>query len=178
MTTLGTLTSFGWNSWTALIVASFVIWIGVFCTMLPVVPGTVVTWLGMVLHRLWMGPDESVSWWFLGAGIVVILLSFGADYAFTLWGTRRFGASWKGALGAFVGGILGIAFGPLGIFLFSIAGSMVFEFIEVRDKCRAVRAGVGTLVANLASILAKLVITSAYAVAFYLFLPAYPWSLW
>ncbi|HNX04681.1 MAG TPA: DUF456 domain-containing protein [Opitutales bacterium] len=178
MTVFAALTSFGWNSWTAFVVASAIIWLGVFCTLLPVIPGTVLTLAGVIVHRLWMGADESVSWWFVGIGVVVTLLSFAVDYAFTIWGTRRFGASWKGALGAIVGGVLGFPFGPLGIFLGSVAGSMIFEFIEVRDKCRALKAGVGTLVANLASILAKLVLTTAYAIAFYLCLPVYPWSLW
>jgi uncharacterized protein len=178
MDALATLTSFNWNGWTALLVASVIIWLGVFCTLLPVIPGTLLAWIGVLVHRIWMGPAESVPWWFVGVGALVVSLSFAVDYAFTFWGVRRFGASWKGALGAIVGGIIGIAFGPLGIFVFSVAGAMLFEFIEVRDKCRAVKAGFGTLVANLASILARLAMTTAYAAAFYLCLPAYPWSIW
>jgi uncharacterized protein YqgC (DUF456 family) len=177
MTVLASLTSFDWSGWTAFLVASVILWLGVFCTLLPVIPGTLVTWIGVFVHKIWLG-DESVSWWFVGAGAVVTALSFGIDYLFTFYGVRRFGASWKGALGAVVGGFLGFAFGPLGIFLGSVAGAIVFEFIEVRDKCRALKAGMGTLVANLASILARLALTTAYAVAFYLCLPVYPWSLW
>jgi uncharacterized protein len=169
--------SFGWEASGAFIVASAVIWLGVYCTLLPVVPGPLVTWLGVLLHRLWLGAD-SVSWIFVGVGLVLMIGAQVIDYAVTLWGVRRFGTSWKGGLGAILGGICGIPFGPLGIIVGSVVIAMLFEWIELRDKCRVLKTGVGTLVSNLAAIFAKLTLTAAYAVAFYIFLPVYPWSLW
>jgi uncharacterized protein len=169
--------TFGWNSWTAFFVASAIIWFGVFCTFLPVIPGTLVTWIGVLVHRLWMGPDKSVSWLFVALGVVVVIAAQAMDYAVTLWGAKRFKTSWKGALGAILGGIVCVPLGPFGIFIGSIVAAMFFEWIEFRDKCRAIKAGVGTLISNLLSILGKLAMTVAYAVAFYYFLPVYPWSL-
>jgi uncharacterized protein YqgC (DUF456 family) len=170
--------SFGWSDWGAFIIASLVIWLGVFCTLLPVVPGTLITFLGVLVHRLWLGGDKSVPWWFLLVGVGVVVLAFLADYVVTWFGAKYFGASWKCALGAVVGGILGAYFGPLGIILGSILLAMVFEYIEVRDKCRAIKAGVGTLVANILTLFGKLVLTATYAAAFYFVLPVYPWSVW
>ena len=168
----------GWGCWGAFIVASVIIWLGVFCTLLPVVPGPIIAWIGVLVHRLWLGADESVSWTFLIVGLVLMIVAQLLDYAITYLGARRFGTSWKGGLGAVLGGLCGIPFGPLGIILGSVVLAMLFEWIEVRDKCRALKAGVGTLLANLAAIFAKLVLTAAFAVAFYYFLPIYPWSLW
>jgi uncharacterized protein len=170
--------SFGWSEWGAFIVASAIIWIGVFATLLPIVPGTLITWVGVLVHRLWLGAEGSVSWWFIVIGLGVVALAQIADYAVTWFGARYFGASWKCALGAIIGGFAGVYFGPLGIILGSVLFAMIFEYIEVRDKCRAIKAGIGTLVANLLSIFGKLVLTAAYAVSFYFMLPRYPWSLW
>ena len=170
--------TFGWNIWLAFIVVSAILWLGVFCTFLPVVPGTFVAWLGVLIHRLWMGPTRSVSWTFVIVGILVVALAQGLDYAVTFWGAKRFGTSWKGAFGAVLGGILCIPLGPFGIILGSIGLAMIFEWIEFRDKCQAIRAGMGTLVANLLAIAGKLVLTLSYVAAFYFFLPLYPWSLW
>lgn len=170
--------SFGWSDWGAFILASLIIWLGVFSTLLPVVPGTLITWIGVLVHRLWLGADKSVPWWFLLVGVGVVVLSFLADYVVTWFGAKYFGASWKCALGAVAGGILGAYFGPLGIILGSVLLAMVFEYIEVRDKCRAIKAGVGTLVANILTLLGKLTLTATYAAAFYFVLPGYPWSLW
>ena len=170
--------SFGWADWAAFLVASAFLWIGVFSTLLPVVPGTLVTFIGVIVHRVWMGGERSVPLWFLVVGALVVVISFLADYVLTWFGAKYFGASWKCALGAILGGFIGVYFGPLGIILGSVILAMVFQYIEVRDKCAAIKAGVGTLVANLLSLFAKLVLTAAYAVAFYFVLPVYPWSLW
>jgi uncharacterized protein len=169
---------FGWDIWLALVVASAIIWGGVFCTFLPIVPGTLVTWLGVLIHRLWLGPEKSVSWIFIGVGVLVVIAAQAMDYAVQFWSAARFKTSWKGALGAIIGGVAGVPLGPLGILLFSIVFAMIFEWIEFRDKARAINAGVGTLVANLLSIMGKLALTVSYAVAFYIFLPTYPWSMW
>lgn len=169
--------SFGWNEWGAFLVASVIIWIGVFATILPVVPGTFITWIGVLVHRLWLGED-SVSWWFVGIGLFIVVMSQMADYVVTWFGAKYFGASWKCAAGAILGGFVGLYFGPLGIILGSVLFAIVFEYIEVRDKCRAMKAGLGTLVANLLSIFGKLVVTAAYAITFYFMMPTYPWSLW
>jgi uncharacterized protein len=169
---------FGWDIWLAFFVASAIIWSGVFCTFLPVIPGTLVTWLGVLIHRLWLGPERSVSWIFIGVGVVVVIAAQLMDYAVTLWGATRFKTSWKGALGAIIGGVAGVPLGPLGILLVSVLAAMLFEWIEFRDKARALKAGAGTLVANLLSMFGRLLLTISYAVAFYLFLPTYPWSVW
>jgi len=69
----------GWGCWGAFIVASVIIWLGVFCTLLPVVPGPIIAWIGVLVHRLWLGADESVSWTFLIVGLVLMIVAHPDD---------------------------------------------------------------------------------------------------
>ena len=169
--------TFGWSTWGAFTVASVVIWTGVFCTLFPYVPGPLIAWAGVLVHRLWMHGD-SVSWWFVGLGFFLMLTAQFSGYALTLLKVRRFGVTWKCAVGALTGAAGGAFFGPLGIILGSFVLAMLFEWIDLRDKCRDTGADTTTLVANLVAVFCKVVMTAAYGVAFYLFLPVYPWSMW
>lgn len=165
-----------WNLWGAFLVASLILWLGVFCTLLPVLPGTMIAWLGVLVHRLWLGGSASVPWWFVALGLGLVIFAQLVDYLAVLWGARKFGTSWKGGLGAVVGALVGVFFGLPGLLIGPIVGAVLFEWIELRDKSRAMNAGIGTMLGGLAAIFLKLLMTVAYAGAFYFFLPFMPWN--
>lgn len=147
--------------------------VGLLGTVLPILPGTVIVWAGIVAHWFWMG-ERSVSGRFvlitLGVTILVQLL----DVLFTWWGARRFGATWKGALGAVLGGIVGIFFGPMGIIIGPIVGAILFEYINLRNHDQALKAGVGAIVGGLLSMVVKIVLTAGMIAAFFVYLPDTP----
>ncbi|MFP4541977.1 MAG: DUF456 domain-containing protein [Opitutales bacterium] len=134
--------------------------LGLAGTVLPILPGTVIAFAGVLIHKLWMGAD-SVGWGFVAFCAVLGAASLVFDYVFTAWGARRYGASWKGALGAIVGGVVGIfIFTPLlGLILGPILGAVLFELMDGRTRRDAARAGFGTFIGGLAAFAVKLVCT-------------------
>ena len=135
----------------ALTVVSLFFLVGLLGSFIPVIPGNLVIWVGIVIHKLWMGP-ESVSWSFVGWTAGAVILAQGLDLLCTWWGARRFGASWRGALGAVVGGILGLlTLGFLGLLIGPILGAIIAELLSDRSFREAGRAGLGTVVGGVAA---------------------------
>ena len=65
--------------------------------------------------------DASVGWGTVALTGVLTLIGLLGDLALGYWGARRFGASWKGAVGALLGALIG-SFPPL---LWLIAGPII-----------------------------------------------------
>ncbi len=147
-------------SYLALLTASILFLIGFAGTILPILPGTVIAFAGVLVHKLWMG-QGSVSWNFVLICAVLAGASLLFDYIFTWWGARRFGASWKGAFGAIAGGIVGIfLLTPIvGLMVGPIAGAVLFELMDGRTSREAARAGWGTFLGGIAAFVVKLFCT-------------------
>jgi uncharacterized protein YqgC (DUF456 family) len=152
----------------SLILATSLIALGLLGTLLPILPGTVIAFAGIVVHKLLLG-DASVSWEFVAIAFGITLLTLVIDAWCTWWGARRFGASWKGAVGAVLGGLFGLIFFNLpGLILGPIAGAVLFELLDNRTGEEAVRAGAGTVVGALVAFVLKIGLTTGMAAAFYI----------
>ncbi len=134
--------------WTALGVATLIFMIGLAGSLLPVVPGSLIVWLGVIVHRLWMGADASVTWKIVILAGVLTLLGQLADFVMGVWGARKFGASWKGAVGAFVGAFIGFFVPPPLFWLIvgPIVGAVIGELAAGRSFRDGGKAGIGTVV--------------------------------
>lgn len=118
--------------------------------------------------RLLLG-ETSVSWGFVAIAFGITLPTLVIDAWCTWWGGRRFGASWKGALGAVLGGLFGLIFFNLpGLILGPIVGAVIFELLESRSGPDAARAGAGTIVGTLVAFILKIGLTTGMAASFYL----------
>ena len=84
--------------------------LGLIGAVLPVLPGPILIWLG-VLVWAWADGFATVNWWTLGILGVLAALSWASDLFFTTTLSRRAGVSWRAIAGALVCGVLG------GIFL-------------------------------------------------------------
>jgi uncharacterized protein YqgC (DUF456 family) len=151
----------------AFILASGLIALGLLGTLLPILPGTVIAFAGIVVHKLLLG-EASVSWEFVAIAFGITLLTLVIDAWCTWWGARRFGASWKGALGAVLGGLFGLIFFNLpGLILGPIAGAVLFELLDNRSGPEAARAGAGTVVGAVVAFILKIGLTTGMAAGFY-----------
>lgn len=150
------------------IIASSLIMLGLLGTALPVLPGTVVAFTGIALHKLMLG-DASVSWGFVAGALILTILTLLIDIWANWWGARRFGASWKGALGAVLGGMAGLLFFSIpGLILGPIVGAVLFELLDNRSGGEAALAGFGTVVGSVVAFGLKLSMTAAMAIGFYI----------
>ncbi len=146
--------------------------VGLMGSFLPILPGAVIIWAAIVMHKLWLW-DQSVSWWTVGLATGLMAMAILADYLCTLWGARKFGASWKGGFGALIGGVVGLFIPPQVVFIFvgPFLGAVLGELFGGRYPKPALKAGVGTLVGGLIAFAVKLALCVAMVIGFFLSLP-------
>ena len=154
-----------------LIICGFILCLaGIVGSVLPVLPGPPISWLGLLLLHLTDGVP--LSYWFLGITLVVALTMFVLDYFIPAMGTKKFGGSRSGAIGTIVGLLIGlfspIPFGILiGAFLGALIGEMVFNKTE---RKQAFKAALGAFLGFLTSTFMKLVVS-------FIFLFLFLWDL-
>lgn len=124
--------------------------IGLFGCFLPLVPACPLILIGILLHKLWC-TEVTVSWTLFGVFAVITVLAQVTDYLCTYWGVRRFGASWRGVVGA----LLGLVIGPfvltplIGIVLGPVLGAILFELTGGSTIRQATKAGMGAIVGGI-----------------------------
>ena len=126
-------------------------WIG---SLVPAFPGPPLVLLAAGVHRLCFGP-ASVSNFVLITLTVLTLLAVLFDFFAGLFGANKFGATWRGALGALVGGLAGLFFGMIGILIGPFIGATLFELLGGREFKKAAKAGVGATLGLFAGIVGK-----------------------
>ncbi len=155
--------------WITLSVATLIFMFGLVGSLLPVVPGSFIVWLGVIVHRLWMGADASVTWKIVILTGILTLFGQIVDFLMGIWGARKFGASWKGAVGAFVGAFVGFFVPPPLFWLIvgPIAGAVVGELAAGRTFREGGKAGVGTVVGGIIAFALKFGISMCVIVLFF-----------
>ncbi len=143
-----------------LVIAGFLLCvIGMVGSVLPILPGPPISWIGLLVLHLTNAVEA--SYLFLGITLVIAITIFILDYFIPAIGTKKFGGSRAGAIGATLGLIIGllspIPFGILiGPFLGALIGEMVFNKTEGKH---AVKAAFGSFLGFLASTFMKLTIS-------------------
>ena len=133
--------------------------LGLCGAVFPVLPDSLLILGGAVLQHYTVHGIHEVGWWTLGILIALCVLAHGLDFAAGALGARRFGASRWGALGGIIGGLVGLAFFPVGLFLGPVVGALCAEMIFAgRSLGPAVKSGWGTFLGTTAGMVAKLVI--------------------
>ncbi|MEP7078745.1 MAG: DUF456 family protein [Chthoniobacterales bacterium] len=132
--------------------------VGLIGTVLPVVPGTTIIFIAALVHRVIVGEARSLGWWSMGVLAILLLLSYALESLAGYFGARRFGATKWGLLGAFVGAIVGLFLGFVGLLIGPVLGAIAGELLGGKRLVAAGRAGWGTLLGNLAGVIAKLFI--------------------
>ncbi len=132
--------------------------LGLAGTVLPVLPGTVLVWAGIVLGA-WIDDFGRVSVFTVGVITVLALLAWGLDYVAGLLGAQRAGASKLALIGAAVGTVLGLFMGLVGVLFMPLVGAAVGEYLARKDELRAVKVGVSTWIGIMLGLLAKLVLS-------------------
>ena len=142
--------------------ALLVMLLGLIGSILPGLPGTPLVFLAAVGHRLYFG-QASVSNLVLGvlAGLMVVSLLL--DFAATALGAKKFGATWRGAVGAVVGGLCGLLLVFPGIILGPFIGALLFELLGGKEFKAAASAGAGATLGLLLGLIGKFALTVVMA---------------
>lgn len=132
--------------------------LGLAGTVLPVLPGTLLVWAGIVLGA-WIDDFARVSMATVAVITVLGVLAWGLDYAAGLMGAQRAGASKQALAGAAVGTVLGLFMGLVGVLFMPLVGAAVGEYLARKDHTRAAKVGVATWVGIMVGLVAKVVLS-------------------
>lgn len=143
-----------------LILGALLVVAGAAGTILPVLPGVPLVFLGLVLAAASDG-FERVGWFPLLLMALLTALSFGVDLLASALGARRVGASRWALAGALLGSVVGLFLGVPGVLLGPFVGAFAGEWIARRDLAGAGRVGVGTWIGMVAAAAAKIAIVFA-----------------
>lgn len=117
--------------------------IGFAGSILPGLPGTPVSWVGLLLLFLW-GPEEMALKTLIIWGIVVAVVSV-VDYVVPMYFTKLTGGSKNAERGAIAGMIAGIVLTPIGMILGSFLGAFIAEMYWGKKSAGpAFKAAVGS----------------------------------
>ena len=92
-----------------LALALLIMCVGVAGAILPGLPSTPLVLLAAIGHKLYFG-ETGVGWLVMTILTLFTLLSLAVDYLATFYGAKKLGATWRGAVGAVVGGLIGLFF--------------------------------------------------------------------
>lgn len=135
--------------------------VGLLGTVLPLLPGPLIIFAAGIVHTLLL-PEAGMSW----QGVVILtiwlVISYVIDFLSGAVGARWFGASRWGIAGVFLGGIVGLFFGPLGIILGPVVGGLAFELIFAKKSLQpAVKSTWGSVLGTGVGLVLRFVVSMA-----------------
>jgi uncharacterized protein len=144
---------------TILLILGFVCAIvGIFGSFLPVLPGPIISWIGLVM--LYLTEKVANNYWILSITLMIVLTISILDYTIPAKGTKKFGGSTYGIWGTNIGMLIGIFVPiPFGFIVGAFVGAFVGELLyNSQDKNRALKAATGSLLGFLASSFMKMIV--------------------
>jgi uncharacterized protein YqgC (DUF456 family) len=140
----------------AIVTGAILIFLGLFGSFLPVLPGPPLSFFGLLLPALvhrFSPPLTSTLMIVLALLTVAVTI---LDYAIPVLGARRYGTSKWGVWGSVAGMIVGIFFSPFGMLLGAFVGAVVAEWLYRRQSTQALKAGWGVVVGSAVGTVLKL----------------------
>ncbi len=139
-----------------IIVAGILIVIGFLGSILPVLPGPPLSYVGLlVLHftdKVQFSTNFLIYW-----AIIVILIQV-LDAFIPIWGTKKFGGSKQGMWGSTIGILVGMFFGPIGIVFGPFIGAFIGELSANKNNTEALKAAFGAFIGFVVGTVSKLII--------------------
>ena len=129
--------------------------IGIAGSILPGLPGTPFSWIGMLILYIWgsgtngagepMSTQTLIIW-----GLVVVIVSV-IDYIVPMYFTKITGGSKYAERGALIGLIAGIILTPIGVIAGSFLGAFLAELLYAKkDPTSSLKAAIGSFIGFIA----------------------------
>jgi len=140
-----------------LIVGFLFVLLGVVGSFVPILPGPITGWVGLLILHL--TKTVPIDWTFLGITLGVAFIITIIDYIIPAIGTKKFGGTRFGVIGTMVGLILGLLFfPPLGIIIGPFVGAFIGEMTnDSKDSGKALKAAFGSFIGFLTSTFLKFI---------------------
>ncbi len=150
----------------AIVIGSILILLGLVGSILPILPGPPLSFIGLFLLSLEKHFSPPLTPTFLILMAVVTILVTAIDHVIPLIGAKRYGASKWGIWGSVVGMMIGIFWPPLGMLVGAFIGAVVTEWLIHKKKGEALRAGWGVVVGIFWGLVLKLGVSGMMAYYF------------
>ncbi|MDZ7659830.1 DUF456 domain-containing protein, partial [Fodinibius sp.] len=124
-------------------------------SFLPVLPGTPITYCGLLVLQLASQPFTATFLivWALIVGAIMLL-----DNVIPAYGTKKFGGSAYGIWGSLVGLFIGVFFfPPFGMIIGPLAGAFAGELVGGKTSDRALRSALGSFAGLLVNTVMKVI---------------------
>jgi len=149
-----------------IVLASLFILLGIIGSFIPIIPGPLSSWSGLLI--LSFSSSITISPFFLVLSFIIALFIFIIDNIISILGAKKFGGGKGSVIGSSIGLILGIIFlGPFGLLFGPFTGAFLGELYMNQDnKKGALRAAIGALLGFITGVSLKLMISLAFCFYF------------
>jgi uncharacterized protein YqgC (DUF456 family) len=141
-----------------LIICYIIMLVGLAGCILPMLPGTPLVFIGVYVYA-WLTGFTIISRNLIIIFLILTVVSVVIEYISSSIGSKKFGASKLGFIGAFVGAVIGIFFVPWGIIIGPFLGALIGELISGKKLKEAFRAGGGAVLGFFGGTFLKIVIS-------------------
>jgi uncharacterized protein YqgC (DUF456 family) len=140
----------------AIIIGSIFVLLGIAGCVLPILPGPVLIFLGLLILALLKDffPPLTPTLMIVMAFLTVVVTI--GDYMIPLWGAKKYGTSKWGIWGSVAGMAIGLLFSPFGMLLGAVIGAVAVEWLVQKERGKAFKAGWGVIVGSLLGAVLKL----------------------
>jgi uncharacterized protein YqgC (DUF456 family) len=147
-------------------IGSILILLGLAGSILPVLPGPPLSFIGLFLLSLATHFSPPLTSTFVILMALVTILVTAIDHVIPLIGAKRYGASKWGVWGSVVGMMIGIFWPPIGMLVGAFIGAVVTEWLIRKKKGEALRAGWGVVIGIFWGMVLKLGVSGMMAYYF------------
>jgi len=140
--------------------------LGIAGCVLPILPGPVLSFLGLLLLALLKQFSPPLTPVLMMIMALLTLVVTAGDYVVPLWGAKRYGATKWGIWGSVIGMAIGIFFSPFGMLLGAFIGAVAVEWLVQKERGKALKAGWGVFIGSLAGTALKLGVSGMMAYYF------------
>ncbi len=140
-----------------IIIAALFMLLGILGSFLPVLPGPITSWIGLLIIHFTDAIPMNVT--FLIITFIIAAIIWVLDYVIPAIGTKRFGGSKYGMVGTTIGLIVGLLSPiPGGIIIGPFVGALIGELINKNDSKTAVKAAFGSFIGFITSTFLKFIV--------------------
>ena len=131
--------------------------VGIAGSVLPVLPGAPLSWLGLLLLKFVPSVSYHLSWSVvIAVGLFTLVVVF-LDNLLPIWSTKKIGGSKKVVWGAAIGFVVGFWFGPLGVIFGPFVGALVVGILSGSHIKAALKHASGAFIGFFAGIVLKFI---------------------
>lgn len=153
---------------TFLLITGFLLMIvGIVGSLIPVLPGPPIGWVGLLL--LYLTSIVPMDWLVLGIALGFAIVISILDYVIPAIGTKKSGGTKYGMWGTTLGLIFGLFFIPIpsGFLIGAFGGAFIGEMLyDSKDTNRATKAAFGSFLGFLTSTFIKLLVSFVFLILF------------